>query len=478
MVLVATDAVPLLRGPAPYPPEWQWEYRTGPISARPLWALLSAGVLFSLIALSGRSFARRATRPATALLLLGGTLAGFSYQLGLLDLEPGRALPTLLARTVSRTDTSYHTAALSEDARDPWAFLDRHADLLPGLRRTAKHAATHPPGPVLYYRALVALCERAPGLTRFALRTAGLGLDDRRVQRPPQTPASMAAAVLGGSLLLLLCAATCWPVAALARAAGDLDPLAAARVGILWTLLPGPALMSPQFDQALALPVAAAAALLAVAARAAGGGAAAACALGGGLVAGLAFYISYGAAVFVAVGALAAAALVPRGTGWTRRVIAGAALAAAGGLLVLALATALGHEPLRAMRTALAFHREAYTTPRRYALWLLFNPLDLGVFLGLPVTALGVAAVVRALRARGATAASAFRLAVAAGLALLVLSGSVRGEVGRIWIPLMPLLLVASLAEEPGQPDVRGAMLLGGLLAVLGLTLRVFWILP
>lgn len=30
----------------------------------------------------------------------------------------------------------------------------------------------------------------------------------------------------------------------------------------------------------------------------------------------------------------------------------------------------------------------------------------------------------------------------AAGIALLVLSGLTRGEVGRIWIPVMPLLLV------------------------------------
>jgi hypothetical protein len=89
-----------------------------------------------------------------------------------------------------------------------------------------------------------------------------------------------------------------------------------------------------------------------------------------------------------------------------------------------------------------------------------------------------VAAGARALRARGSTAGSRFRLAVLAGLALLVISGSVRGEVGRIWIPIMPLLLVASLAEAPERPGVRDAWLLGALLAVVGLTLRVFWILP
>jgi hypothetical protein len=476
IALVATDALPWLRGPAPYPPEWQWEFRMGPTSSRPLWALLSAGALLAFIVLSNHVRLINSPRRAAAILLAGATLAGFSYQLGLLDLEPGRALPTLLSRTVSRTETSHYTVAVSEDARDPWAFIDHHAELLPKLRRTAKHAATHPPGPVLYYRALIAFCERSPSLTQAALHAAGMEIDDRRAQRPPHTPASLAAAVLGGSLLLFLCAATCWPVAALARAAAGLDALAAARIGILWTLVPGPALMSPQFDQALALPVAVAVALLVAAVRSEGS-AAMARAFAAGAAAGVAFFISYGAATFVGLGALAAFALAAPGPGRLRGLVRVGALASAGGLLVLALAQALGHETLGSLRTALAIHREVYTAPRRYALWLFFNPLDLAIFLGLPVTALGLAAGVRDLRERGRPLAR-FRAAVAAGLALLVVSGVVRGEVGRIWIPLMPLLLVAALVEAPERPGPRDALVVGSLLAALGLTLRVFWIVP
>ncbi|HEX6738418.1 MAG TPA: hypothetical protein VF310_09110, partial [Vicinamibacteria bacterium] len=206
-------------------------------SGRVWGAGLFAGVLVGLLWLSGQPWATRAPRRAMMVLLVGVTIAGFGYQLGLLDLEPGGALPTLLARTVSRTDTSYYTAAVSDDARDPWLFLRRHAELLPKLRRAAKHAATHPPGPVLYYRALVALCARSPALTAAGLDLAGLAPEDRRVQRPPHTPASMAAAALGALLLLLGAAAACWPVAALARAAGA-EELGAARLGVLWTLLP------------------------------------------------------------------------------------------------------------------------------------------------------------------------------------------------------------------------------------------------
>ncbi len=83
--------------------------------------------------------------------------------------EPQGALRALMARAVSPSISSYHTVAVSEDARDPLAFLRAHARLLPQLTQGRKHAATHPPGPVLWYRGALALCERSPVLTEALL---------------------------------------------------------------------------------------------------------------------------------------------------------------------------------------------------------------------------------------------------------------------------------------------------------------------
>jgi hypothetical protein len=147
---------------------------------------------------------------------------------------------------------------------------------------------------------------------------------------------------------------------------------------------------------------------------------------------------------------------------------------------------AAGHEPVQAARTALTIHREIYTEPRSYALWLLFNPVDLCLFLGVPL-ALGygqavLGALTRLRPAAGPSPMDPFRLATAAGLALLLLSGTVRGEVGRIWIPLMPLLVVATLAqpattrdETATGPTTAEATLLAALLAALCLALRTWW---
>jgi hypothetical protein len=477
LAAIASDAIPLLRGPAPYPPEWQWAYRESPSSGRLLSALAAAGGLLGLLALSGSAWARRGPRRAAVLLLGAATVLGWLFQLGLLDLEPAGAFPTLLARTVSRTHTSYYTVAVSPEARDPWEFLRRHASLLPTFRTAAKHAATHPPGPVLYYRGLVALCEASPRLTALLLRSLP---EDGDPPGAPTVPAARVAALLGALLLGLFGAATGVPVAWLAaRLAGD--TLAGVRVGVLWSLLPGPALFIPQFDQALALPVTLAGALLVSAlwadrlARALGP------AMIAGLLGGIALFVSYGSAAFLLLGGLSALALSPRPP---RRGLALCGLAAATALGILGVSAMLGHEPLRAAATALAIHREVYTRPRSYGLWLLFNPLDLALFLGVPVTVLGLVRLRSALAGpHPAAAADRMTLALAAGLGLLVLSGVTRGEVGRIWIPLMPLLLVSALARPAGvdgltaSPGWRPALLLGILLAAFCVTMRVHWVL-
>jgi hypothetical protein len=273
--------------------------------------------------------------------------------------------------------------------------------------------------------------------------------------------------LLGPLLIGLLCAGTVWPLAVLGEQLGLPRPVAL-RLALLWPLLPGPALMVPQFDQALAFPVAAVGALLA-AAIATGRWLPAALA---GLLAGAAMLLSYGALAFVAIAALGAWTIHPRGPLAVARPAA-AFLAGAG--LVLGGLLALGHRPLASLQAALAIHREAYTTPRSHLLWIPFNLLDLAIFLGIPVA---FAALLR-LRAGTAllgTSSGRYLLALALGVGALDLSGQVRGEVGSIWIPLMALLLPASLADGEVAPDAGSTVLLGVQLAALSLLVGQRWL--
>jgi hypothetical protein len=474
LVAVVLDVPTEIRGPAPYPPEWQWSRRTEPWSDRLVPIALGAAALLALLAASDSAWARGndRTRIASHVFLATGTLAGWGFSLALLGLEPAGALASVAGRVRSPSYTSYYTVAVSPAAEDPWAFLDRHAALLPTFREWAKHAATHPPGPVLFYRGLMALCARAPTLTGALL--AAQGHDPLTPVRPPDTPASKAAALLGGLLLMLAGAAAAWPIASLAGGLSG-DTLTGVRAGLLWLLLPGPVLFVPQFDQALTLLVAGAAALLAGAAAGRRPWLRAAAA---GLLGGVAVYVSYGAAPMMAIAGLAALAAAVHDRPSLRRALTVAAVA---GLALIATAL-LDQESMAAARTALRIHREAYTSVRSYALWLGFNLLDLAVFLGVPVAVLGLEQTTRALRAvfgGRSVAADRFTAAIALGLGALWLSGTTRGEVGRIWLPLMPLLLVAAWtphADAPA-PSRLDALLLGLVLAATSFTLRVYWIL-
>jgi hypothetical protein len=474
LVAVPFDLIPMLRGPAPYPPEWQWAFRPeGP--ARPLVAAAAFALgLLALLVASGTAWAQRRPVAARRALVFGAVLLSCGLQLGLLVREPDGPLRTLLSRTRSRSFTSYHTVAISLEAHDPSSFLRHHAERLPELARSAKHAATHPPGPVLYYRTALALCEASPALTDGLLTAAGV--PDREF-RPPATRPARAAALLGALVLGFLGALTAWPIAHLARVLG-VEGLAAARLAILWALLPGPALMTPQFDQALALPVAGATVLLLAAGVATRRGPV--WAVLAGLLGGIAIFASYGAAAFLAIGGGAALAAAGNGrTGLGRPARLATLATAVAGLVAFVVPALLGHQPVRALLTALDIHREMYTAPRSYALWLVFNPVDLALFLGVPVAAAGFMLVPRVVRGAALDAAGVsldrLRLAVFAGVGVLVALGVTRGEVGRIWIPLMPLLLVASLGGHDA-PDRRVALLQGTLLAALTLTIGSYWI--
>jgi hypothetical protein len=435
--------------------------------------LFVAAGLLGLAALTGTAWARNAPRRAAVAIVSAAVLLGLLFQIAVLKIEPEGALPAVMNQTVYRTATSYLTVATADEARDPLDFIRRHHALLPDLRKTGKHASTHPPGGVLYFRVLLAAFERSPRLTRAVLEAAGFDEVNPRRPRPQHTPPARAAALVGGLLIGLLGAMTAWPIALLAARAGC-DRLAAARIAVLWTLLPASVLMTPMLDQALGLPVAAASACLAGAALAPAPRAWRLAAWAG-VFGGIATFLSYGAPAFLAFGGVAALALA--GSGSVRRTGTLAAIAAAVTAALWLLPAVLGHHPLASLATALAIHRDEYTRPRSYPLWLVFNLVDLVLFLGVPVALAWTMRTARSLRGGGGEPADRARVATAAALAVLVLSGLTRGEVGRIWLPLMPTLLVAALAWR-GGPSRTEAVACGACLAALTLAMAVFWQVP
>ena len=292
----------------------------------------------------------------------------------------------------------------------------------------------------------------------------------RPVPQPPPGPWAVVALAL---LLPALSALAAWPLHGLALRLGCERP-AALLAALLWLLVPARSLFTPSFDQALPLLVVAAAALAAGGGRRRGAAA--------GLLCFAACFLSYGclpALPLIAACAIAGAmlgdlppsrsdaaqptcespqasaagdALSMQGRFAWRRWAPALAACALGFLLpYAALAAATGFDPWRAMRAALELHRQIALAPRSYSLWLLWNPYDFALLLSPAVLALAGAAL---LRPPGAALRFVARTWWAL-LALLLLSGSVRGEAGRIWLLWMPFacLLAAGAAGRLGSSN-------------------------
>jgi hypothetical protein len=482
LIALRLDWVPRLRGPAPFP-EWQWPY--APLDSNPAlleaagWALL----LVLLPATTGLEAARRRPRAATALVLLLATAFGFLLQLSLLAAAGRAPGAEWLRRASEPTTISYFNVAISADAHDPVQFLDRHAELMPGYVGTALHASMHPPGPVLYFRGLLGLFRATPKLTA-ALVDVTLGDELRALARSRVPDPILATATAGVALLSLLAVLCCWPIALWARSVTG-DTLAAARVAALWPLVPGPALFVGAIYLALALPITLAGAACCMALTESRSWRQLGWSLMAGLSAGLALQTSYGAPVYLAM--LGAVALVPSGPGRhpADRLGLFCVVAGASSALVVLAPLAFGHEPLAALRTALELHLGLVTMHRSYWLWLLHNPIDFALFTGVPLVAVGASRGVMALGARWSGTRAALGpdiwrlLVLGAGFAILILSGSVRGEVGRVWMPLMPVVLIvcASARQADGRvrPGIRETLGLAAALAACTLTLRASW---
>jgi hypothetical protein len=435
-----------------------------------------AAVLLALLAATGGRWAQARPRAASLTVLAVATLAAWCLQIAVLERDPVGPLRALMARALSPSISSYHTAAMKEES-EPRPLLEAHAALLPALPKAAKHAATHPPGLVLFYRAAIALCEGSPALTDALLRTAGV---PRRVSETGLGRAARASALLGALALGALSVLTLWPLAFLAEALG-LEALAAARVGLLWALVPGFVVVSPAHDAAIALPVTACALLLARANVATSRRELLATGVLAGGCGGIAIFASYASLAFLGIaGSAVLAALSVDRRALARGATASAVATTVSLLLAVGVPAALGGQPLQVMRTALGIHRGAFTAPRSYSLWLGFNPLDLAMFVGLPVAVAGLWALRRAIRRCLSTgslgAFDRFRLATFGGLTLLLLLGVVRGEVGRILIPLMPLILLSSVADDEKGPAAVEAIGLAALLAPLTLLIAAYWI--
>lgn len=430
LIFLISARVPSANGPA----EWQWPYRPPGLSGAGM--ALAAALMIPLVywASHDRRVDWRWSLPLLAIL-------GWVLLLNLAQAQPG-GFRRIFDSLASRHTFGYvFDAGLAPDTRALLADWPAASD---GLNQ---HSRTHPPGPLLAVRALDRLGRRLPadpqgerGLMSYAAESLEreAGRAALRSRKAPQVLPAPGTLVLLAFLLPLLSSLVAWPIHRLAVALG-MEPGAALLAAALWLTVPARAVFTPSLDQALPL-LAVGAAWMAVS-----GGRWRAL-LAGALLA-LSVFFSYGyLAVAPLVGLLA---LMPKESPtWIRNLDWRRGLLLAAGFLLpwIVLALLTGYDPVASFRAAMDQHRSIAVASRSYGTWLVWNPYDFLLLLGPAVLIPAAASLIR----RGGGERPALRVLAWGWWALLlvlILSGTVRGEVGRIWLFLMPFACALAAGE-------------------------------
>ncbi|MAT96469.1 MAG: hypothetical protein CL608_04940 [Anaerolineaceae bacterium] len=465
IVLIFTDAVPWLRGPAPETSEWYWPYWLRPFSH--WWLPIFIGLLLLLVAGWWLRQPDQRGRNLLALLALSGIM--IALQLAIIQADRQPVLAELVDRTLSNLSGGYFEPAIT--LPDLHNALQNYPELMPTF--AAEHARTHPPGLLIANNLTASLFNRFPELS---LKIAswvypGRCMDLWLLERP----FAVAAALFTWSLLPLLAAAlTIWPGYALAR--HWLEPSKARLATLLIATPPALILFAPKVVQ-LYPPLVL---LLFL------------CLVKGQENGRLTWYalagLLYSLLTFLSLGNLALAlpiALYLLLDWWRRQQLTanrlikvGTVLSASGLSLWLLLWLGWGVPPWAIIQTGLEQHYTLVTLLRRYDWWIVWNLVDLLVFAGWPLLlgfGLALVGTVTAFRQRRLTSSHMLALSLLALILVLNFSGSARGEVGRLWLFFMPLLAIVGAGALDDWLPQRWQLLIVAAQIALTISLGLAW---
>ena len=432
--LIVTDGSSILRGPEPDSAVWFWTYAWRGFE-RAWWLFL---VVVGYLALGyWWLHEEKSTKWINSLALSSLFVLVIALQMAVLNLERGDPVAELIDRTLAVNSNGYFTTALNSD--DLNATLRDYPALMP--RFESEHARTHPPGLVVLNWLALSGLERFDGISAELAQSIRPNRcnDIWLYNQPDHVPAALGVMAVLPVLAAGLCVIPAYLLAQrLTQTDGKLATLFVATIPALLLFVPLP-------DQLYALLI-----LLIIYSLHEGiqRGKAWLFLISGVLLS-LSTFLSLGNGVvlLIALGYALLSWWVSR-KAWTGRIALWAALFGLGAASVwLIYWLGWGVAPWAIAQAGIAQHYELVTQFRSYATWLGYNCVDLIVFVGLPVFAGFVAAALLAmpnLRRHSAenNAVLAFTLLIFLGL--LSLSGTTRGETGRLWLFFMPLLAIVA----------------------------------
>lgn len=433
ILLIFTDWLPVLRGPAPGTPVWSWLYVLRPVT-RWGYALLAAFWLIAVLFfwLKYANTERWRTLTAVSALAIGS----FLLQFGILYADHPAPFAELVDRTLAvQTSGYFWTAANIDDLNSVLLYYPDAMTLF-----ESDHARTHPPGLVVANWLTIRVFEQFPDVAQ-SITTFVYSARPVDVWLPAQLPAVAAALGFWALLPILLAAIAVFPAYALAKMLLRKESLTSTNVILAMgfiAAIPALTIFAPMSDQIFAFLTLCIMLALYV-----------------GLqnrkpiwlfIAGILFSF----ATFFSVGN--AALLVPifivgllwqdeNGSRLSLRTQLIWATAFCMGALSIWIIYWVGWHipPWQILQTSMSEHYEGVTSKRSYRNWFAFNFVDLMLFSGLPAFISFGGSVWR----KKYHDVHVLALGTAVLIAILIISGSTRGEVGRIWLFFMPLIALS-----------------------------------
>ncbi len=471
LLFFATDAIPYLRGPSVT--QWRWLHDFEFVVER-LWPAGLAGTLaVGFLVIVDRLSPERLNRRQEVGLLAALVLLALLVQAAVLFVEREDVPALLFDRIVSPTANGYFTVAAS--VGDVGQMLRTYPTQMKAF--PYQHPSTHPPGLVLAYLAVLRVMGRLPalaeplGMWARTFRCADMGL-------MALSNVQLAAASLLALLKPALSTLTLLPLYSAGRRLYGVK--GALRSCLFYTLVPAVSLFATAPDQLYPLFTCLTVYWLMLAVEDQRWS----YALLAGLALSVATFMSAVNVMLLALPAIYFGLRLTFGSDrghFSRRHLFLSTAAFFVGLasVWVAYQIVFGVSPFEILDAAthdlkipplptnptladylgrIAARLREVNGGRSYLTWVIYNLYDYFAFLGLPLLALlgpAVPGAIQKLRPRQLTAYETLPLAFVLALLVLDLSGIIRGEVGRIWLFLMPcgvLAAVGALSEENPPP--------------------------
>jgi hypothetical protein len=402
---------------------WRWTYDPAPITrSLPLAVIL-------LLYVAGSWWVLRRTR-RVIITLFWAVCGALAVSLAATAIRDGDALYTLFVRTTSLLGTGPHWAANHID----WAGGEWR-NWTAVMERFGGHMTNVPPASIAWYGLLNAALMQLPGIAE-PMQRALLPYQCHNFDLLAYTPAQWASAIFG-MLMPLWSALTIIPLYALAQ---RFVPRSSRQVVLWYALIPGLAAFAGSWSTIYALFSMTALWCLI---KGLEGTRAPGWLVLSGLIAGLGLLTNFALLplpVFLGLYVLVEM-LLARRQPLIRAVLMG--LWFAGGLLIpwLVYWLASGQTFFDLFATSMKFH---LSLDRPYWFWLIMHPWDWVMWTGLGLALLGLFGLWRWWQVRRNLPVPTLSLTLFAAMFLLVVSGTARGETGRVWLFFSPFLLVAA----------------------------------